>query len=112
MAIASLFLTALPSVALAVPSARREQARDCCKRKAICCCKKRGGESGPELWSTEDCARRCSLPVVQTPKWSAERAGDPAFERESHERASVVTEAAGHVSFYLAFLYQRPPPSL
>ena len=106
-----LLLAGFHLAAVAGVAASRTSTVACCRHKASCCCKDKKGESSPAWQAAQDCQRRCAAPAIQGSQHlgtGAMESGDPPSTRSEIVGAS---EAAGHDSSYLAFLYQRPPPA-
>lgn len=103
----------------AAPSAlallrHQQPAMDCCPTDGHGCCRrasKHTDQSGP-AWAGMNCASRCGSVAAVTFHSHLFVNGQQASSGEVTARPELI--AAQHTgftsSFYLAFLYQRPPP--
>jgi hypothetical protein len=87
----------------------------CCRRKNGCCCKKKSAASADPsglAWKDRDCAGECrlghTLPARALPPASPAEHGTILAAGLALLLAAAPETAT---SSYLAFLYQRPPPS-
>ena len=95
------------------------QTKSCCKRKESCCCKTKKSavrsETGASWSGPRDCSRQCSLSALMNSRggWLPMPVGAARASALPVEPAPRTLDLAGPASHsYLAFLYQRPPPSL
>src|ERR1051326_1721411 len=83
----------------------------CCKSgRGACCHTKRRTESG---WTAvNDCPQRCGMPAVSLLAADSllPSASSHAAELVWHPVAPAFGQVYARASFYLAFLYQLPPP--
>ncbi|MGH9630002.1 MAG: hypothetical protein ACRD7E_16915, partial [Bryobacteraceae bacterium] len=84
----------------------------CCRTKRSCCCKK-SGKIGPQ-WNVQPaCAKQCLQSALVVSKHSSGVAASTAAMRYTPAAARLELQplTLRLADSYLAFLYQRPPPS-
>lgn len=106
-----LLLAGFQAAAVAGLAASRASTPSCCRRKASCCCKEQKGKATPGWQASPDCQRRCAAPAIQAPQHMGIGALESGDQPATRTEVVSLSEAAGHDSSYLAFLYQRPPPT-
>jgi hypothetical protein len=104
-----------PAATFAAQLLKADPVMSCCRSKRSCCCRKDGKRSHLPAWKAAvDCKRTCSqnVAIVRTDALLDASAGRTSAERltDSGVVAQPVVVAAS--ASYLAFLHQRPPPSL
>jgi hypothetical protein len=114
-AIALALLVCLGSVHAAPLFGSLQPVKSCCRKKSTCCCKKL--PPSPDrvgLRAAAECAKSCKVSTVAKIPFglSAPSEQSQAVLPRSSEAAGVTSRSHSISSAYLAFLYQRPPPSL